>query len=379
MRLLYVVNARIPTEKAHGLQIVKTIEALENAGVAVTLLIPRRKNHIKRNIADFYNIKNGVKRVVWVFDIVRPIQYLSERVYFPLQRLWFGLVAFAYALFWRGVIYSRDITVSFLLSLFGKQAVFEDHQPKRRFRSMYVLFLRHIPKKIVVAQHLITEYRAMNISEASFMCAPNGVDIAEFDRIAADKTLWNREFGIPNDMPAVLYVGHFYRWKGVYTVLDAAKDIKAAVVLMGGTKDDYEKVTRYVREQAITNVHLHQFMPHREVIRYIKSADVLLLPNTAHEERSQKYTTPIKLFEYMASGVPIVASHVLSFTPYLKHNENALLFEPDNPDELATAVNQAIQNRDRTASLAAAARESVKHYTWDARAQTIVNFISNTK
>ncbi len=374
MRLLYIANIRIPTEKAHGLQIVKTIEALESIGAYVKLLVPSRKNHIKTNIADFYNI-SGINHLVKVFDIARPLQYISERIYFPFQRLWFGIVAFVYALFWRGTIYSRDITVSFLLSLFGKQVMYEDHEPKNRFRWIYGFFLRHIPKKVIVAQNLVEQYQEMNMKKASYVLAPNGVDVKEFDEVNPDKSLWNRKFRITENNPVTLYVGHFYKWKGVYTLLDAAKDIRGEVVLIGGTKEDYESVEQYIKERSISNVHLHKFMPHKEVIKYIKSADILVLPNTATEVRSQKYTTPIKLFEYMASGVPIIASNVLSFTPYLRNKKNALLCEPDNPSDLARAVNQALQDRYSFGKLAQSARESVNQYTWDSRVRKIVDFM----
>ncbi|MBI2050341.1 MAG: glycosyltransferase family 4 protein [Parcubacteria group bacterium] len=375
MRLLYITNSRMPTEKAHGLQIAKTIEALVRAGCTVRLLIPSRKNHIKTNIADFYNIQDGLMSIARVPDVVRLLQYVSESLYFPLQRVWFALVAFFCGLFWRGTVYSRDITASFLLALAGKQIVYEDHQPKSRFKELYEFFLKRIPKKVVVARGLVDEYRAMDIPEASYVCAPNGVDIAEFDAVSRDASLWNREFGIKPGMPVALYVGHFYSWKGVYTIVDAAKDIRAAVVLIGGTKEDYAKVAQYVKECSISNTYLRSFTPHKEVIRFIKSADVLLLPNTAHEERSQKYTTPIKLFEYMASGVPIVASSIASFTPYLAHNKNALLCEPDSPDDLARSVNRVMRNPDQIKHLPRAARESVKQYTWDSRARMIMDFI----
>lgn len=379
MRLLYITNSRMPTEKAHGLQIVKTIEALARAGLEITLLIPRRKNHIKTNIVNFYNIQSGLMRMVRVWDIVRPLQYVNESLYFPFQRIWFTAATFMYGLFWRGAVYSRDISISFLLALVGKSVVYEDHEPKNRFKKLYAFFLKRIPKKVVVARGLVDAYRAMGIPAATYVWAPNGVDIAEFDAVSRDASVWNREFGIPEETPVVLYVGHFYAWKGVYTLLPAVKNIRAAVVLIGGTKEDYETVSKYIKEHVIASIFLHPFVPHHEVIKFIKSADVLVLPNTATEERSQKYTTPIKLFEYMASGVPIVASDVGSFIPYLRHNENALLFEPDNPNKLATAVNQAIQNPNRMATLAASARQSAKQYSWDIRAQTMANFILNTK
>jgi len=364
----------MPTEKAHGLQIAKTIESIEKFGHSVTLLVPSRKNHIKTDLSNFYNLETNM-RVVRVPDAVRPLQYISEWLYFPIQRLWFVACAFTYGLWWRGPIYSRDLTASFLLSLVGKNVAYEDHQPKQRFVWLYRMMLNAIPKKVVVARNLVERYQELEVDTKNVVVAPNGVDISEFDGVPRDASLWSKKFQIKEGSPVALYVGHFYKWKGVYTLLDAAKNIQANVVLIGGTKEDYEAVSQYAKEEEISNVYLHPFVPHREIIPYIKSADVLVLPNTAHEERSQKYTTPVKLFEYMASGVPIVASNVPSFTHYLENNKNAFLCEPDNAGELAKAVNQIVQSPAHAKALAQSARESVSRYTWDNRARAIADFI----
>ena len=77
----------------------------------------------------------------------------------------------------------------------------------------------------------------------------------------------------------------------------------------------------------------------------------------------------------MASGVPIVASNVPSFTPYLENNKNAFLCEPDNAEALATAVNYTLQNPDNAKQFAQRAREAANQYTWDSRARIIVKFI----
>ena len=53
MKILYIANARMPTEKAHGFQIIKTIEAFQLAGETVELLLPRRRNYIKENIYNY--------------------------------------------------------------------------------------------------------------------------------------------------------------------------------------------------------------------------------------------------------------------------------------------------------------------------------------
>ena len=79
------------------------------------------------------------------------------------------------------------------------------------------------------------------------------------------------------------------------------------------------------------------------------------------------------MFEYMASGVPIVASDIPSFSNYLKHNRNAILVKPDDVIELVNAINYALKND--VNSLSDKAKQDVLAYTWQSRADKIIDFI----
>jgi len=365
----------MPTEKIHGFQIAKTAEAFQRRGHDVRLLIPRRKSDIKESVSEYYGVdKIKLSYVPNYFSIIDGVAGL----YFPLQRVFFDISAVIRALFaGADCIYSREIVVCFLLSLFNKNVVFEDHEPKNSFKFLYKCFLKKIKKKIVVAYNLVKLYNGYGINEKSYIVAPNGVDLQEFDRVQRDINIWAREFGIDHEQKIALYVGHFYGWKGVYTAIDSAKHLSAEIslVLIGGTKADYRAVEEYIEKNNIENVALRNFMPHHEIIKYIKSADFLLLPNTAQEERSAKYTTPIKLFEYMASGVPIIASRVKSFEAYLQDGENAILFEPDNAKDLAEKIEGLLRDKELAQKILLRAYWGAKDYSWERRVEKIIGFI----
>ncbi len=376
MRVLYVSNSRMPTEKAHGLQIAKTIESFFKCGAKVVLLIPNRKNHIKESIKEFYDLSVDIE-IKRSPDIFSFLQNMSEKIYFPIQRLSFGIYAFLFCLFFKtDVVYSRDITLSFFLSIFGKKVVYEDHEPKRSFKRIYQFFVKKIPIKVVVASNLVNLYESLGVKKSTYIFAPNGVDIEEFSKISRDKKIWNKKLGLNSEDKIVLYVGHFYRWKGVYTLIDAAKNINSKVVLIGGTDVDNKDIIKYIENSGLKNVFVLPFVKHKEIIKFIKSADVLVLPNTGKEERSQKYTTPVKLFEYMASGVPIVASNVKSFDCYLKDKINAFLFKADNPDDLASGVNCILKDKNIALKIALKASSESIEYDWSKRARKIIQFIS---
>lgn len=376
MKLFYLTNLRLPTEKAHGFQIMKTAEAFGLLGVNVEMVVPRRKNYIQKTFQEFYRLKY-YPSVYWLTNTFGIVEYFSKRSYFFLQRISFGMQAFFFAITKKDiVIYSRDLLLSFFLSLAGKKVVYEDHEPKKKLRSLYAFLLAHISKKVVVSEHLLTLYQQMGINSLTYIFAPNGVDIDLFTKTKSDHSIWNKHFSIPVGTSVVLYVGHFYAWKGVYTLLDAASLIdNSAVVLIGGTPEDFSKVAQYISEKKINNVYLHPFVPQYEIVPFITSADILVLPNTAKEERSLKYTTPIKLFEYMASGTPIVASNIPSITSYLRDGENALLVRPDDPEDLAKKINFLCSTPEIGKKIANTALLHSAQWSWEKRAKKILSFI----
>ena len=128
----------------------------------------------------------------------------------------------------------------------------------------------------------------------------------------------------------------------------------------------------FVKELNLNNISIVPHVPKKETIKYIEAADVLVLPNSSKDKMSL-YTSPIKLFEYMASSRPIVASNLPSICEVLEHNVNAVLFEPDNYHDLALKINNVL-NSDFSAISQRAACD-VKEYTWEKRAKLIKEFI----
>ena len=85
-----------------------------------------------------------------------------------------------------------------------------------------------------------------------------------------------------------------------------------------------------------------------------------------------KITSPLKLFEYMASRRPIVASNIPAFEGILENGVNACLVEPDSPDAITGALHDLAAERDKRVELASAAWQKVQKYTWENRARDIL-------
>ena len=120
------------------------------------------------------------------------------------------------------------------------------------------------------------------------------------------------------------------------------------------------------------------YRSHSEIPYWLKAADVLVLPNSGKEEISKYWTSPIKMFEYMASKRPIMASDLPSIREILNEG-NAILVQPDNPQGLAEGIRKVLENKNLAEKISARAFDDVKQHTWAKRAEKILDFIKHAK
>ncbi|MEK9147905.1 MAG: glycosyltransferase family 4 protein, partial [Patescibacteria group bacterium] len=117
-----------------------------------------------------------------------------------------------------------------------------------------------------------------------------------------------------------------------------------------------------------------RFVGHRpwaEIPLWLKAADVLVLPNTGRMRVSQYYTSPMKLFEYMASGRPIVASDIPSIREIV--DETMVFFATaDDPESFAQVIQQTLNRPGEARSRVEKSLAEVKKYTWDNRATRLL-------
>src|SRR5262249_32658384 len=119
------------------------------------------------------------------------------------------------------------------------------------------------------------------------------------------------------------------------------------------------------------NVDMRGFVPHGELDAWYAAADVALFPNSATDSLARS-TSPLKVFEYAAAGVPLVAAALPAVTGWLREGGNAFVCRPDDPGDLARAVERALADPEAAASRARRARAEVGGFTWRERAARIL-------
>jgi glycosyltransferase involved in cell wall biosynthesis len=388
VKLLYLANARLPSEKAHASQVVQMCAALAAAGVELELIHPRRVNYPEfqgiEDIWTYYGVPRNFRRrqagSIELFEVMDRFGWRGRgfQVAFALQ-----LGGYTAALVPRllragaDVYYTREITTLALLNAIrpGSRArhFYEAHTfpGSRAGLALHRAALARAGGVIAISQGLADDYRALGVPASRMCVAPDAVDPSRFGGCTRAEA--RHRLGWPADQPAVVYTGHFYAWKGVDTLVEAMRGSPAHLYLVGGIP---EMITAMrARLAAEPNMHVVGWAPPAQVPLYLAAADVLALPNSGREAISSRYTSPLKLFEYMAAERPIVASDLPALREVLTDGANALLVPADNAAALRQAVDRLLANPALAARLARQARLDVAGHTWEQRARNVLAFV----
>ncbi|MGE3163963.1 MAG: glycosyltransferase family 4 protein [Planctomycetota bacterium] len=175
---------------------------------------------------------------------------------------------------------------------------------------------------------------------------------------------------LPQQSPLIAFSGSFRPWHGLDDLLDAVRilaqridDVHLVCVGDGPTRLAAEERARDLRIEH--RVHFTGQLPHHEVPRWLQGADVLVAP---YPVLSDFYFSPLKIFEFLALEIPVVATASGQIPALIPDRERGFLCAPGVPDALATRIEDVIRSPSEARAIAANAREWVlRNATWEAR------------
>jgi glycosyltransferase involved in cell wall biosynthesis len=372
-------NTRLPTEKAHGLQVAKMCEAFADCGRSVELWLPAIPNIIKEDIFRYYGLKNNFK--------VAQKRCLNLGKIFPdgfVYRVRY-LTFLINLLFCRkrkeDVYFTRHPEIVFVLSRLGYRVIFELHNWIEKKRKINSILLARAFFAVATTGAIKKELESIGIDGSKIIAVPHGVEIRNFN-LPISREEAKEKIGLPKDKKIILYVGHIKKSKGVYTIIDAAKKIfldgnrNYGFIFIGGLPQSMAQLKQ--EAQSISDIIILGQKKPNEIPLFLKAADALVIANSGKDKVESFYTAPLKLFEYMASGSPIIASDVPAIREFIGEKE-AVFFEADNVCDLKRAIEETLQNSVGAARMAESAFEKVKNFSWKNRAQIIIGKIIERK
>ena len=326
-----------------------------------------------KDVFGYYNIeKSFLIRKFFQFDS-RILVNLSEFLWANLKGLVFSVNVCLHLIKYRKsqdvIIYTRIWHVLYVFRFFKKIGLVDNkiYYEIHKFSNFLLKVLSITDGMVVINNYLKNLYKENSFQNVCL--AHDGVNIEEY------KDISNYQFQPKKKEFNVVYTGSLFLWKGVNTLVDSLEYLpnNVKLIFVGGSDQYLVDFKKYAKDSKQKNrVTIVPHLPKKDLLKYTEIADVLVLPNSAKDKMSL-YTSPIKMFEYMASKRPIVTSGLPSIKEILSDQDNAILFNPDDPKDLANKILNVLTND--CSKLVRRALNDVESYTWDTRAKNITKFI----
>lgn len=206
---------------------------------------------------------------------------------------------------------------------------------------------------------------------------PNGVDV---DRFAPAIAMRRRRSGKAKNL-TVGFVGTLKPWHGTHHLVEAfrvlVQERPEMHLLIVGDGPERSRLMEQVREGGVADrVSFTGSVTAEEVPGWLAAMDIAVAP---YPQLEQFYFSPLKVYEYMAAGLPVVASRIGQIERLIRDRVNGLLVEPGKPGSLALALATLAAKRSLRERLGAAARTTVeRHHTWASVATRILGWAGGT-
>ena len=383
MTILYLSDIRFPLERANGIQTMETCAALAGRGHDVHLLVRPDTCVPPRDPLAFYGLPPAPRLRVERAPVFGPpparrAGYLAQ----ALERL---LVRRRW-----DVVFTRDLGLADVALRFPAgmrpPIVYESHgyAPVRAEMLPRMVSGARAAGSLKLNRLRRRERRVWRAAEGYVTIT--GVHAAELqDRFGARPRVATAPSGVrltgapPYPLsgragaPVVAYAGHFYAWKGADVLVEALvllPDVRGLFIGGQPGESDGARLRSLARDRGLTErVTFTGLVRPSEVAGLLAGADVLVLPTVATPYA--RYTSPLKLFEYMAAGRPIVASDLPPLREVIDHGRTALLVAPGDPAALAGGVRSILDDSPAAERMARAAFDQVADYSWEQRAKRL--------
>lgn len=370
MRIACITTSVIPSTTANSIQAMKVVHALCQIGHDVRLWVPRYQTDSWERVAQIYGLQSKFE-IRWL-SFFRPLnQYDFAWKSVRAARRWDADIIYTWAL---------QAAVCAQMHKFPVVMEFHDLPMGQMGPRLFRAFMQSKIKKLTLCT---TQALADSIQEASglefppgeLQIAPNGTETERYQGLPSPKSA--RKSLILKEGFTVGYTGHFYAGRGMDLLSSIADQMPEVNFLwVGGKEEDIASWLEALHQQSIRNVTITGFIPNERLPLYQAAADILVMPYSTKISGSSggeisRVINPMKMFDYLASGRPIIASDIPVFHEIL-HDKIAVFCQPENPAEWVKAIRSLQTSPAQCRKMGEAARKEAKKYTWKNRARAAI-------
>lgn len=370
------------------MHVVNMCEALTQLGHHVTLFVCSESLNgtvCKKIVQEFYGINTkDIDIVASQCNTTRGVELrISLRALF---RFFQELITLKMP----DIIISRNLYAAVLLGFFlGRKVVYETHAPERGFRKMmqgWLVRSERIPCVVIseALRRIVESLHDESKKDKIYVMH----DAARSEQSPMDETERNHYqhkylapyLNLSAYEKIVGYFGHLHPGRGIEIIRRIAAEIpRVAFIVYGGNEKEIKKCQESNRYK---NLYFMGHLPPAKVHPAMAMMDMLLMPyqksvsvGLADVDTAQ-WMSPMKLFEYMSVGVPIISSDLPVLREVLHDRENCLLVAPDDVSSWVEAVNKLLNSSELASKIKSRAYEQFRSdYTWYRRADRMISIL----
>ncbi|MDD3896363.1 MAG: glycosyltransferase family 4 protein [Candidatus Peribacteraceae bacterium] len=383
MRIAYCAHVRLPSERAHGHQIAHVCDAMIALGHEVTLFAPTRRSAITEDYHTYYGANKSVQ--------VRYLPSFDQHT-LPVGKGAFGLWlsnislrrAFRKALTGAqlDLLYTRSPALLPSLLHTGIPVLLELHQLPRRNRKSFVHLCNNCRSVACLTSPMRDELLQWGVDPSKLFVEGDAVDATWLTRVP-DTHRFRQRYEIPENVPVVGYAGQLASMgieKGVEVLLQSLVQIhrngmQVHALIAGGPASAQQKFEVSLSSDMEPFVHFTGSLKQQDIPDLLASCDVLVYPAPRSDHSYfQRDTSPLKLFEYMAVGKPIVCADLPPLHDVLSE-EHVTFAVPGDAESFSGAIASVLSDPDTAFRKVARAKQLVASHTWEKRMERILRSV----
>ena len=384
MKIIY--HHRTQGKGVEAVHIMGIINGLRALGHEVTIVGPPRTDP-ERNVHS--SSSASIKIVPWkfvskclpeiFFEIIEIFYnvYSVGKLYRMMSKGRFDVIYERYALFqFGGILAARMNNCPMILEINDAASV-ERVRPlvlKKLARALEKFIFDKADGLVAISGYFKQYIMSLGIDEQKITVIPNAVDPDIFNSTIYDKQIIRKKFGLECCF-VIGFVGLFVPWHGITFLVEVyarvARKFPFIHLMLVGDGPERLLLEEQIRNAGISDrISITGYIPHDQVAAYMSCFDAAVMPN------SNCYGSPMKIFEYMAMSIAIIAPSYTPITEILKNNHSALLFTPNNGQELVDALERLINDKNLVLRLGETARREIEEkHTWVINARRVENKI----
>ncbi|AVH62849.1 glycosyl transferase family 1 [Nostoc sp. 'Peltigera membranacea cyanobiont' 213] len=205
----------------------------------------------------------------------------------------------------------------------------------------------------------------------------NGFNRLFMERQPEKAAEWRKKLLRDESQSLVVYAGALQQFKGIDVLIDVANEMpNVQFACAGGKPAEVEYYQKLVTEKQVHNIKFLGYILHNELASLLQAADVLAHPHCSG--KAATFTSPLKLFDYFASGTPIVATEIPSLVEFQDTQSITAWCEPDNSSKFAESLKRVLETHPRKIEGYPDSIEFVKQFSWENRAAKILSYVDKS-